>query len=157
MRAYHLFPVTEDDITKTAINSPFGLYEFCRMPFGLRNVAQTFQRFIDGVCYDLDFVLVYLDHILFASSSLDEHLQHLRVLFQRLLVQGLVISPAKWSLANPNWSSRAIPLTPMVSVPTWYPSYIFCTGPWQSTVSTWLTLVKNDSTQLNVPCQRQWC
>ena len=95
MRAYHLFPVTEDDITKTAINSPFGLYEFCRMPFGLRNVAQTFQRFIDGVCYDLDFVLVYLDHILFASSSLDEHLQHLRVLFQRLLVQGLVISPAK--------------------------------------------------------------
>lgn len=95
MRAYHLFPVTEDDITKTAFNSPFGLYEFCRMPFGLRNVAQTFQRFIDGVCYDLDFVLVFLDHILVASSSLDEHLQHLRVLFQRLLVQGLVISPAK--------------------------------------------------------------
>lgn len=95
MRAFHLFPVTEDDITKTAINSPFGLYEFCRMPFGLRNVAQTFQRFIDGVCYDLDFVLVFLDHILVASSSLDEHLQHLRILFQRLLVQGLVISPAK--------------------------------------------------------------
>lgn len=76
-------------------STPFGLYEFCRMPFGLRNVAQTFQRFIDGVCYDLDFVVVYLDYILVASSSLDEHLQHLRVLFQHLLVQGLVISPAK--------------------------------------------------------------
>lgn len=61
----------------------------------MSSVAQTFQRFIDGVCYDLDFVLVFLDHILVASSSLDEHLQHLRVLFQCLLVQGLVISPAK--------------------------------------------------------------
>lgn len=33
MRAYHPFPVTEDDITKTAINTPFGLYEFCRIYF----------------------------------------------------------------------------------------------------------------------------
>ena len=60
------------------------------MPFGLRNAAQTFQRFIDDVCRDLDFVFVYLDNILIASSSLTEHLQHLRTLFERLSSHGLV-------------------------------------------------------------------
>ena len=95
VRAYHQIPVTEDGIAKTAIITRMGLCEFCRVPFGLRNAAQTFQRFIDDVCRDLDFVFIYLDDILIASSSLDEHLQHLRSLFQRLSDHGLVTNPAK--------------------------------------------------------------
>ena len=82
----------ESDIAKTAIIIPLGLFEFCQMPFGLRNAAHTFQRFI---CRDLGFVFVYLDDILVASRSLDEHLQHLRALFQRLADQGLLINPSK--------------------------------------------------------------
>ena len=62
------------------------------MPFGLQNAAQTFQRFMDDICRDLDFVFVYLDDILVASRS---HEEHLRALFQQLADQGLVINLAK--------------------------------------------------------------
>ena len=47
VKAYHFVPVDKQDIPKTAICTPFGSFEYLRMPFGLRNSSGTFQRFID--------------------------------------------------------------------------------------------------------------
>lgn len=54
------------------------------MTYGLRNAGQTFQRYINRALGDLDFVFAYIDDILIASANLEEHENHLRIVFQRL-------------------------------------------------------------------------
>jgi hypothetical protein len=75
--------------------TPFGLFEFLVMPFGLKNAAQSFQRMMDTLFRGLGFVFIYLDDFLVASKSRDEHLAHLRAVFQVLDKAGLVINAEK--------------------------------------------------------------
>jgi len=69
VKAFQQIPVNPVDIPKTAIVAPFGLFEFPYMSFGLRNAAQTFQRFIDEVLRGLDFCFAYIDDTLVFSRS----------------------------------------------------------------------------------------
>ena len=100
------------------IITPFGLYEYLMMPYGLRNAAQTFQRFMDQVCRELSFVFVYMDDILVASNTPEEHDQHLQTLFTRLSQYGLVINPDKCQFVVSTLDFSATVLAPQ-TLPLW--------------------------------------
>ncbi len=83
---YNQIPVTEGDKHKTAFCTPFGLFEWNRMPFGLCNAPSTFQRLMERVFGDqqCQSLLLYLDDIVVFSSSVTQHLERLEVVLSWL-------------------------------------------------------------------------
>jgi hypothetical protein len=94
-KGYHQILMHREDIEKTAIATPYRLFEFLRMTFGLRNARNTFQRQMDLLLAGLDLVFVYLDDIIIGSRYAAEHGQHLQALFQWLQTAVLVINQQK--------------------------------------------------------------
>jgi len=82
---YHQIAMNEKDKNKTAFSTPYGHYEFNRMPFGLKNAPATFQRLMNAVLVGMQGIrcLVYLDDIVIYGSSQD-HNKRLTEVLQRL-------------------------------------------------------------------------
>ena len=84
-----------EHVHKTAICTSFGLFEFIKMPFGLHNTGQTFQRLMDDILCGLPFVFVYLDDVLIASRTHEEQVQHLQQVLTIFKQHGLVLNGEK--------------------------------------------------------------
>ena len=95
LKGYHQIPVNPKDVRKTAVITPFGLFLFPRCPFGLKNAGQDFQRLMDKILGDVPHTFVYLDDILIASESMEQHMEDLERVFKILEENGLVVNRKK--------------------------------------------------------------
>ena len=95
MRGYHQVKMAEESKHKTAFVCHLGQYR--RMPFGLTNAPATFQRLMSQLFSggEWDFVSVYLDDVLIASQNMQEHVEHLKKVLQKLNEAGLRLKPSK--------------------------------------------------------------
>lgn len=102
--AYHLVRIREGDEWKTAFNTPIGHFEYLVMPFGLTNAPAAFQALINDVLRDMlnRFVFVYLDDILIFSRTPQEHIQHVKLVLQRLLENRLFVKAEKCEFHVPS-------------------------------------------------------
>ena len=96
-RAYYQGYVEEGSRAKTAFVTPWGFYQWVRIPFGLMNAPGCFQRHMEEVLGDYrdDFVIPYLDDIIIFSDSFHEHIEHIRKVLRRLRERGLKLKLGK--------------------------------------------------------------
>ena len=94
---YNQIFVHEDDRDKIAFTTPWGTFHYAKMPFGLKNAGATFQQAMDlDFTNEKDvFLVVYLDDLIVCSKSDEEHMHHLRTVFQKCRKYGLSLNPKK--------------------------------------------------------------
>ena len=83
---YHQIRVKMEDISKTALRTRYGHYEYFVMPFGVTNAPGVFMKYMNRIFHPfLDrFMVVFIDDILLYSKSEEEHVEHLRIVFRVL-------------------------------------------------------------------------
>jgi len=101
-KGFHQILMSPKDKIKTAFLSHHGLWQFKRLPMGLRNSPATFMRCLDQVLGDLKWKIcaIYFNDIVIFSRTFEEHLMHIRLVLQKLKDAGLTIHPGKVQLCR---------------------------------------------------------
>ena len=94
---YHHIPLDKPSIPKMAFNSPFSKFEYVKVPFGLAQAPAYFQELMTGILKDLPFTIAYLDDLIIFSKTPQEHLSHIRMVFEKLKLANLSMKKSKCS------------------------------------------------------------
>ena len=100
LKGFWQIPLTEKAKEISAFTTPFGLYQYKVMPFGMKNSPATFQRLINQVICGLDGCAAYIDDITLYSDTWEEHLQLVEEFFRRLSAASLTINLTKSEFAS---------------------------------------------------------
>ena len=94
---YHHIPLDKPSLPKTAFNSPFGKFEYVKVPFGLAQAPAYFQELMTGILKDFPFTIAYLDDIIILSKTPQEHLSHICMVLKKLKSANLSMKKSKCS------------------------------------------------------------
>ena len=92
---YHHIPLDKSSVSKQHLTPPFGKYEYVKVPFGLSQAPAIFQELMTGILKDFNFTIGYLDNIIIFSRTAEEHLSHIRKVFEKLLLAKLSMKLSK--------------------------------------------------------------
>jgi len=100
---YHQILMDEEDAEKTAFITPWGVYHYRVMPFGLKNAGATYMRAMTTIFHDMIHkeIEVYVDDVIIKSRESSDHLTHLEKFFNRLRRYDLKLNPAKCAFGVP--------------------------------------------------------
>ena len=103
LSGYHQVRICDEDIHKTAFHTRYGHYDFVVMPFELTNALANFMRMMNNIFsrYLDNFILVFIDDIIFYSKNKKEHEEHLRILLQVLREHHLYANFSKCDFYKP--------------------------------------------------------
>ena len=92
---YHHIALDKHSIKKTAFCTPFGKYEYLKVPFGLAQAPSYFQKLMNKVLNGLNFAFAYLDDIIIFSTTAEEHMRHIQIVIDRLKAAQLKLKKSK--------------------------------------------------------------
>jgi hypothetical protein len=94
---YYQIPLSRRSQRITAFCTPFGLFEFSKLPMGISVVCQDLSRVIDELFADMkgDYVFNFIDDLIVYSSSPEEHKTYVKEVLRRLLTAGFTLNPEK--------------------------------------------------------------